>query len=117
MPKTKAKPRKTAEQRRSCRKNVKLLVAFRCEDPAASIQDGFARAVSLSEVGTLLELPEVYKVGSEFHLEFLLDNNFVAPVKGKVVRIVERKEFYEVGIEFEKLPAKIKRKIDEQTAA
>lgn len=113
-PKTKS-GKVATEQRRACRKNVKLLVAFRCDDPSAPIQDGFARAVSLSESGTLLELPDLYKVGNEFQLEFLLDNNFIAPVKGKVVRIDKRKDFYEVAVEFSRVSAKIKHLIQAQT--
>jgi hypothetical protein len=115
MPITKAKASKTAEQRRSVRKNVKLLVGFRCADPNAPRQDGFARAVSLSGVGTLLELPDPYRIGAEFDLEFLLDDNFIAPVQGKVVRINKRKDGYEVGIEFSKLADDILRKIEDQT--
>jgi hypothetical protein len=92
-----------------------LLVAFRCADPTAPIQEGFARAVNLSDAGALLELPDLYKIGNEFELEFLLDNNFIAPVKGKVVRINKRKDFYEVAIAFAKVPAKIKHKFEEQT--
>ncbi len=119
MPITQTKPKATKpvkEQRRSVRKSVKLLVAFRCDDPSVPIQDGFARAVNLSEVGALLELPDLYKVGTEFSLEFLLDNNFVAPVKGVVVRVDKRKDFYEEAIEFIKVPASIRRKLEEQTA-
>jgi hypothetical protein len=116
MPTPKTKTSKTSsEQRRSCRKNVKLLVAFRCNDSNAPIQDGFARAISLSTFGALLELPDLYKVGQEFELEFLLDNNFIAPVKGTIVRITKRKEFYEVAIEFSKIPVKAKRLIEKQT--
>ena len=117
MPASKTKSGKpSSEHRGFSRKNVKLLVAFRCSDPAAPIQDGFARAVSLSPVGALLELPDLYNLGNEFELEFLLDNNFIAPVKGTVVRIDKRKDFYEVGIKFAKVTPKIKRLIDEQTA-
>ena len=112
-PKNKPSPVET-EQRRACRKNVKLLVAFQCDDPTAPIQDGFARAVSLSEAGTLIELPDLYKVGNEFQLEFLLDNDFIAPVKGKIVRIDKRKDFYEVAIEFFKVPVKVKHLIQAQ---
>ncbi len=113
---TKTKSVKAAkERRRACRKNVKLLVAFRCNDPSAPIQDGFARAVSLSITGALLELPDLYKVGNEFKLEFLLDNNFIAPVKGKIVRIDKRKDFYEVAVEFVKVPVKVKHLIQAQT--
>jgi hypothetical protein len=116
MPTPKTKSSKTlAEQRHSWRKNVKLLVAFRCDDPTAPIQDGFARAVSLSDTGALLEFPDLYKVGNEFQLEFLLDNDFIAPVKGTVVRIDKRKDFYEVAIRFARVPAKIKRVFEEQT--
>ncbi len=103
------------ENRRACRRNVKLLVAFRCDDTTAAIQDGFARAVNLSETGALLELPDPYRIGSEFRLEFLLDNNFIAPVKGHIVRIDKRKDFYEVAIEFSKVPTKIKHLILAQT--
>lgn len=103
------------ERRRSMRRNVKVLAGFRCRDKEAPIQDGFARAISLSTVGALLELPDLYKVGQEFELEFLLDNNFIAPVKGNIVRITKRKEFYEVAIDFTKVPAKAKRLIEQQT--
>jgi hypothetical protein len=115
MPTIKTKSKAAAEHRRAARKRVKLLVAFRCADPAAPIQDGFARAVSLSEEGTLLELPDLYKLGDEFELEFLLDENKIAPIEGKVVRIDKQKEFYEVALAFDKVPAKIKRLIEAQT--
>lgn len=116
MPTTKrSRSTKTAERRRAVRRNVKVLAAFRCQDEEAPIQDGFARAVSLSAQGALLELPDLYKVGQEFAIEFLLDNNFIAPVKGTIVRIDKRKDFYDVGIEFFKVPAKIKRLIEKQT--
>jgi len=110
-----AQSTKSSERRRSMRRNVKVLAGFRCHDNDAPIQDGFARAISLSPDGALLELPDLYKVGQEFELEFLLDNNFIAPVKGTIVRISKRKEFYEVAIEFTKVPAKAKRLIEQQT--
>ena len=106
---------KFTERRRSMRRNVKVLAGFRCHDKDAPIQDGFARAISLSAVGALLELPDLYKVGQEFELEFLLDNNFIAPVQGTIVRIVKRKVFYEVAIEFSKVPVKAKRLIEKQS--
>ena len=110
---TKTKP--TADARSLYRKNVKLLVAFRCDDPRAPIQDGFARAVGLSDTGALLELPDLYRVGNEFQLEFLLNDNFIAPVKGTVTRIDKRKDFYEVAVEFSKVTTKVKHLIREQT--
>ncbi|MBI5030538.1 MAG: PilZ domain-containing protein [Chloroflexi bacterium] len=111
----KVKTKVAADSRQTYRKNVKLLVAFRCDDPSAPIQDGFARAVSLSDTGALLELPDLYKVGNEFQLEFLLNDNLIAPVKGTVTRIDKRKDFYEVAVEFSKVPAKVKHLIREQT--
>lgn len=110
-----AQSAKTAERRRSIRHRVKVLAGFRCHDAEAPIQDGFARAISLSAAGALLELPDLYKVGQEFELEFLLDNNFIAPVKGSIVRIAKRANFYEVAIDFTKVPAKAKRLIEKQT--
>ena len=115
MPTPKTKSKVTAEQRRASRKHVKLLVAFRCVDSNAPIQDGFARATNLSEKGALLELPDLYQLGNEFELEFLLDENKIAPIKGKVVRIVKQKDFYEVALAFGKLSTKVKRLIEEQT--
>jgi len=111
MPKT---DKSAADFRRAYRKNVKLLVGFHCYAPNAPIPDGFARAVSLSETGAMLELPDLYQVGNEFDLEFLFDNDFIAPLKGKIVRIDKRKEMYETAIEFAKVPAKIKRLIEDQ---
>ena len=111
-----AKPKKVAaESKQTYHRNVRLLVAFRCDDPTAPIQDGFARAIGLSDTGALLELPDLYQVGNEFQLEFLLNDNEIAPVKGTITHIDKRKDFYEVAVEFSKPTTKVKHLIRKQT--
>jgi len=110
LPKT-----KSSERRRASRRNVRLLTAFRFLDKNAPIKNGFARALSLSAAGALLETPDQFEVGQSLEMEFLLDDNRIAKVGGIITRINKRKEFYEVGIEFGKVPAKIKKWIEQQT--
>lgn len=111
---TKTAAQKRAPVRRPLKRgNVKLLTAFRTlEDEAA--QNGFVRALKLSSVDVTLESPDPFVVGQKLALEFLLDNNRLANVTGKVTRIVKRAAFYRVDVVFDKLTATVQRWINEQ---
>jgi len=105
----------TTERRRSSRRSVKLLTAFRMLEPNPIMKDGFARALSLSKVGAQLETPDHFTRGQKMELEFLLDDNKIARLKGVIVRVDTGKDFNKVSVEFEKVPAKIARWIEQQT--
>lgn len=107
--------KKRAPVRRPVKRgSVKLLTAFRSLEEDAAAQTGFVRALKLSVAGVTLESPDPFVVGQRLALEFLLDNNRLANVTGKVTRIGKRDAFYRVDVVFDKLTAKIQRWIKEQ---
>lgn len=106
--------RASSERRKTSRGKVKILVAFKCLDEDAPIPSGFVRAASLSAQGALLESPDPFTVGQKLALEFLLDNNRIAPVNARVARVDKRAEYFEIGVKFSPVPLKIKRWINSQ---
>ncbi len=106
--------RRATERRTASRGKVKLLVAFKTLDADAVVPSGFVRASNLSAIGALLESPDPFVLGESLALELLLDNNRVAPVNAKVIRLDKCAKFYAVGVKFSPVPAKIKRWITAQ---
>jgi len=109
-----ARPAAPVERRQAVRRAVKLLVAFQCLERDAPAQSGFARAASLSTGGACLESPDPFVVGQHLALQLLLDENRVAPVNAQVVWTNPRAPFYEIGVAFSKVPAKINHLIGDQ---
>lgn len=109
-----AKSTKFVERRHARRAKVKLLTAFRSLEASAVLKDGFVRALDLSTLGALLESPDPFVEGQQLSLEFLIDNNRIVQVNGKVNRVTRAEEFYLVAVVFEKLSARAKRLISEQ---
>lgn len=106
--------KKSAPQRQAKFGNVKLLTAFRSLEENAAMQNGFVRTLRLGVTGATLESPDPFVVGQKLALEFLLDNNRLANVTGKVTRIAKRNVFYRVDVAFDKLTAQVQRWINEQ---
>ncbi len=104
------------ERRRATRGKLKLLTAYRCLDAGAETFTGFARALNLSETGALLESPDEFAVGQTLALEFLLDNNRIVQVPGQVARVSKRDNFYQVAVDFAKLPAPTRHLLAKQIA-
>jgi hypothetical protein len=116
--KTKRAPRKaTAGHRRTAQGNLKLLTAFRCLEGGTESRTGFVRALNLSTRGALLESPDEFEHGQMLALEFLLDNNRIAHVEGRVTRVTARTQFYHIVVEFDKLTPQARRLIDLQVSA
>lgn len=106
--------KKSASPRQPKRKSVKLLTSFRSLEPATAEQTGFVRAVKLSAVDATLESPDPFGVGQKLALEFLLDNDRLANVTGKVLRVAKRGVFFLADVVFDKPPAQVQRWINEQ---
>ncbi len=102
------------ERRRAQRGKLKLLTAYRCLDGETAGLTGFARALNLSEIGTLLESPDPFGVGQKLSLEFLMDNNRILQVDGQVTRVTKHKVFYHVAVDFGTLPASTRRLLMQQ---
>jgi hypothetical protein len=112
-----AKPvaKKRAPVRRPVKSgNVKLLTSFRSLDEDAAVQTGFVRALKLSVAGVTLESPDPFVIGQKLALEFLLNNNRLANVTGKVTRVAKAGAFYRIEVGFDKLTAKIQHWINDQ---
>lgn len=113
---TTARRKPTIERRRAQRGKLKLLTAYRCLDGNTAGLTGFARALNLSETGTLLEAPDPFGVGQKLSLEFLMDNNRILQVDGQVMRVTKRKVFYHSAVEFGTLPASTRRLLSQQAS-
>ncbi len=111
---TTAKRKPSEERRRATRGKLKLLTAYRCLGGDTDGLTGFARALNLSEVGTLLESPDAFTVGQKLSLEFLMDNNRILQVDGQVTRVTKRKVFYHIAVDFGTLPASTRRLLTQQ---
>lgn len=110
----KSTTKKSESSRQPKRKNVKLLTSFRSLEPTTVEQTGFVRAVKLSVADTTLESPDPFVVGQKLALEFLLDNDRLANVTGKVTRVAKRGVFYLAEVAFDKPPAQVQRWINDQ---
>jgi hypothetical protein len=103
------------ERRKSPRSKTQLLTAYRCLDDDQVTSTGFGRALNLSVIGALVESPDPFPVGQILSLEFLLDNDQLAILHGRVTRIAKNKALYQAAIEFVKPPARARRLIALQT--
>ncbi len=108
---------KSTERRRSPRRPTLVLVSIQRMDGDEVIWSGFARSLNLSVAGALIETPDRFKVGEHLSLEFLLDNNQIAPVDGEVVRITKVKGMNNLALQFEEPASKAKRLINKHVKA
>lgn len=102
------------ERRQAPRGKTSILTAYRCLENGNVTGMGFGRTLNLSQIGALLEAPDVLVVEQAVELEFLLDENKLVTVMGRVMRLDKVKTFYQAAVEFDKLDAKTKRLIDAQ---
>ncbi|MBI5650706.1 MAG: PilZ domain-containing protein [Chloroflexi bacterium] len=105
----------STERRKSPRSKTQLLTAYRCLDQDQVTSTGFGRALNLSVIGALVESPDPFPVGQMLSLEFLLDNDQLAILHGRVTRIIKNKALYQAAVEFVKPPARARRLIALQT--
>ena len=109
-----ARPTKKTAPRKPARVKVQLLTAFHCLDVGKESWTGFVRTLSLSETEAVLESPDEWRADQKFTLEFLLDNDRVAPVQAQVARVEKKGAFFLATLTFEPLPAKIRKLIAQQ---
>jgi hypothetical protein len=102
------------ERRQAPRGKTSILTAYRCLENGNVTGMGFGRTLNLSQIGALLEAPDVLVVEQAVELEFLLDENKLVTVMGHVTRLDKVKTFYQAAVEFDKLDAKTRRLIDAQ---
>ena len=89
------------ERRKQKRVEVHFLTSYRARERAATTE-GFARTLNLSLVGVMIESPDPLQVGQELTLEFLMDNDAVAKVRGRVLHVTPgRDDLHLAGIIFE----------------
>ena len=75
---------------------------------------GFGRTVSIGDDEIMLESPDAFPLGQVLDLEFLLDNNQVGSVRGRVTRITQGKSLYRAQVTIDKLPATSRRLLARQ---
>lgn len=109
-----ARPAPKLAARKMPRAKVQLLTSFRCLDAGKESWTGFVRALSLSETDAVLESPDELIAGQNFVLEFLLDNNRVAPVQAQVTRVEKKGDFYHATLSFAKTSAGTRKMIARQ---
>lgn len=107
---------KTIERRKAKRKSVKLLTAFRYLNANQELCTGFVRTLSLSTVGALLESPDEFKTGEPLSIEFLLDNNRIAPADVRITRVTKEGNFYHIAVEFTRVSTRARRLIEQQVS-
>ena len=102
----------STERRSASGGKTQLLTAYRCLDENGNTTStGFGRALDLSLVGALLEVPDQFPVGQKLSLEFLLNNDKLAVVEGTVTDVAPAKAFYRTTVGFAKLRATARRLI------
>ncbi len=95
---------------------AKLLTSYRCLEGKAIISSGFGRTVEVGNDGVLLESPDLFPVGQQLDLQFLLDGDRLAEARGRVTRVRAGRGLFRVHVEFEKLTAKTRRLLARQVA-
>ncbi len=107
---------KASDRRHQDRVEVHLLACYHVKE-GAQTATGFARTMNLSHVGVMIESPDPMDSGQELALEFLLDNNRVLKLGGRVTHVSPgEKGMQWVGVAFENLTAADKKLLAEQLA-
>lgn len=107
----------TSERRRTPRKTAHLLTSFRRIENGEVTLVGFVRTLDVSEEGAQLESPDAFVVGQMLELEFLLDNDQLINLEGKVVRVVPpggAQDQYRIGVSFAHLTRDDRRLLGKQ---
>jgi len=102
------------ERRHAPRGKTSILTAYRCLENGNATSTGFGRTLNLSHFGALLESPDALALGQTVELEFLLDEDNLVTVTGRVSRITKAKAFCHAAVEFAGLDTKSRRLIDLQ---
>ncbi|MBI3740289.1 MAG: PilZ domain-containing protein [Chloroflexi bacterium] len=91
------------ERRKQKRVETHLLTAYRVKDGKETVA-GFVRTLNLSLVGVMLETFDPFELEQEVVLDFLMDNNEVLKLRGRVTHISSGdKGIQNVGVVFENL--------------